>query len=147
MTLNQLALQLAMLQLLIPHPAAALANGPHTRPQAPQFCRSNTRLASQPLGSILSQLPKPASHGPMTHWAPTHNGLEFCAATQRELHEPQLSASVFVFTSQPSPAIMLQSASGRTQSPTPHTPAMQVGPPPAGTGQLFPHRPQCASDD
>ncbi len=136
------ALQATKLHALIAHPATALANGPQARPQAPQFCGDVLKLTSHPLASTPSQLPKPALHGPITQLPPRQLGLEFGAAAQRALHEPQFTGSTSVLTSQPSLGFMLQSASGRTQLPTPHTPALHVGPPPAGTGHTLPQRPQ-----
>src|SRR5262245_10753416 len=103
-----------MLQLPMPHtpplqPGDALAGAAHTLPQAPQFW-IDSRSASQPLPTILSQSPKPGSHEARAQAPATQAGVAWAGAPQSLPQPPQFLASVRVSISQPSLGLALQCA-------------------------------------
>lgn len=134
--------QVPIPQTPVVHPELALGRDAQSRPHAPQLRGSLCTLVSQPLAALPSQFANPALQAPNPHAPLTHDAVALAGRGQALLHEPQCVVLVSVLTSQPSAGFMLQSASGRAQVPTPHTPALQAGAPPMGMGQRFPQRPQ-----
>jgi hypothetical protein len=84
--------------------------------------------ASQPLASMVSQLPKPGLQVPSAQELATHWPLAF-AYVQGLLQNPQFAAELVVSVSQPFAACMSQSAVPAAQLETPHTPLLQTGVP------------------
>jgi hypothetical protein len=78
-------------------------------PQAPQLALDVLRSASQPSTSLLLQLPKPALQV-SRHALPLQVFAALGRDGQAALQAPQLALSLVVFTSQPSPALLLQFA-------------------------------------
>jgi hypothetical protein len=88
--------------------AAALAKK-QGRPQPPQCVVLVVVLVSQPLTASPSQLPKPVLHMPRRHTPPVHDTAPL-DRVQAWPQPPQFARLVEVSTSQPSPALPLQSA-------------------------------------
>jgi hypothetical protein len=107
--------------------AAALAKK-QGRPQPPQWVVLVVVLVSQPLTASPSQLPKPVLHVFSRHTPPVH-ATEPLARVQAWPQPPQLARLVEVSTSQPSPALPLQSARPEGQVPraVPQVPEVHTG--------------------
>ena len=109
----------------------------HAEPHAPQCEALVSVLVSQPFTALPSQLPKPALQAPSVQTPLTHDSAAF-ARLHTAPHPPQLARLVFVFVSQPLPALPSQSPRPGLHVETPQTPPTQFGVPPAA-GHTFPH--------
>ena len=81
---------------------------PQTVEQVPQFAMSFLKFVSQPLVTLLSQLPQPVSQA-MPHPPEVHDAVPL-VLLQTFGHAPQCARSLFRSASQPSPAKLLQFA-------------------------------------
>src|SRR5579871_5969261 len=108
----------------------------------PQLAGSPLVLVSQPLATLLSQLPKPALHIPTVHIPAAQPATAFCALHFIP-HMLQLFGSVASVASHPSAALPLQSPKPWVHLLTAHIDVMQdhIAFLPA---QALPHRPQLA---
>jgi hypothetical protein len=110
--------------------------------QRPQWVIEVRVSTSQPLAASPSQFAKPAlqvkAHAPALQVA-----VALARAGQALPHDPQFAAEARVSTSQPLAALPSQSAEPVMHA-LPHTPAAQVGVPPAEAVQRVVHAPQVA---
>jgi hypothetical protein len=93
----------------------------HDCPHPPQWASDVAVSTSQPLPALMSQSSRPTLHMLMPHMPARHTGVP-PGAMQTVAHEPQWVSSTWVFTSQPSAAIMLQSAKPALHMPTAQRP-------------------------
>src|SRR5262245_48469700 len=119
-------------------PATALANE-QILPQLPQLTASVIRLRSQPLPGAPSQSPKPRLHEATTHTRLPHPGTALGGA--HTLPQAPQFCTVARFTSQPSPAMLLQSANPKLQARA-HLPKLHTGLALAPPGHTLPQAPQ-----
>jgi hypothetical protein len=121
--------------------AVQLVPGKHAMPQPPQLRLSRVSsthdVPQHESGGGQLGPPGPPHPGvlqiPATHEAPAAHACP---------HDPQLSGSVCVLTSQPSPALRSQSANPGSQLPIAHLLAVHAGVACGSGGQTFPHPPQ-----
>lgn len=104
----------------------ALAGVGHWLPQAPQLPTSVSRLVSQPLATLASQLPNPARQTKL-HWPWSQTGVALGRGGQRLPHIPQFLTSVFRLAQR---ALLQQVSPGLQQKGLTSTP--QTGPWPRG---------------
>jgi hypothetical protein len=115
----------------------------HALPQVPQFEVFERVSTSQPLGTSVSQLAKPALQLAMPHAPAEHDGVPL--AVEHALPQrPQLPTLVRVSTSQPLAALPSQSAKPVLQV-NPHAPAAQKIDALARAAQARPQPPQWAT--
>lgn len=126
------------------HPAVAFAMLMQPRPHMPQFMTLVCVLVSQPSVASMLQSPNPGAHAPTVHTPIAHADVPF-AAMQRFAQRPQFSPLTRRSTSQPSAALLLQSANPGLQV-NPHVPVVQTGTALGGVGHRLPQRPQCVSE-
>jgi len=107
--------------------AAALAKK-QGRPQPPQCVVLVVVLVSQPFTASPSQLPKPVLQVPSRHTPPAHDTAPL-VRVQAWPQPPQFARLVEVSTSQPSPALPLQSARlpGQVPRAVPQVPEVHTG--------------------
>jgi len=79
------------------HAAVPLAGDAQRIPHAPQCKALSVVLVSQPLVSLPSQLPKPATHAPTAQRPPVHAGVAL-GRLHCVPHAPQFEALVWVLT-------------------------------------------------
>lgn len=91
----------------------------HTLPHPPQFIESLVVLISQPLPGFPSQSTKPVLQALIAHADALQTAVAFCK-THLFPQLMQLATSLVVLTSQPSPAILLQSAYPAAQDAMAH---------------------------
>jgi hypothetical protein len=87
------------------------------------------------------QLANPALHAAMTH-TPAEHAAAALGKTHTLPHAPQLLVLVMVLVSQPSAALLLQSAQPALHDPIPHTPPIHAATPLAIGAHIWPHEPQ-----
>lgn len=107
---------------------------------APQLATLVCVFTSQPFAAFMSQSAKPALQV-IPHMPERHAGWALAAPAQVLPHVPQLAVLCAVFTSQPSAALLLQSAYVPVHA-KPQVPIAQVALAFAGLGQALPHIPQ-----
>jgi hypothetical protein len=116
----------------------------HVRPQAPQLKTSSATTVSQPSSAIgaagLIQLPNPSAHVGV-HCPLAHAVLTALAPEQAKPQLPQWAVDVRKSTSQPSAALLLQSAKPMVQV-KPHIPLVHVAVEFGPLGHALPHIPQ-----
>src|SRR5262249_53513937 len=92
-------------------------------PQAPQLAGDDERSVSQPLATIMSQLPKPALHDPTTHAPDMQAATALGSGAQAEPQALQFLGSVCVLTSQPLPGMPSQSRNACRHEAMEHWPS------------------------
>jgi len=136
--LAKFAAQAVRVQAPAVHAPVPLA-GAQARPHAPQFAMVS-RVVSQPLAALPSQLPRPAAQA--TPQVPAlHVAVPPAGVGQALLQAPQWASEVRVSVSQPLAALPSQLPRPVMHMP-PHAPAVQVATPPAEAGQRLPQVPQ-----
>jgi len=138
--LTKPASQLARVQVLPVHAAAALANV-QAWPPPPQLLGSVEVLVSQPLATLPSQLAKPGVQLATAQVPPVQAAVPLLMAPQAKPQVPQLLGSVAVLVSQPLAALPSQLAKPALQLATWQEPAMQAAVP-LGAEQAVPQAPQ-----
>ena len=121
------------------HPDVALARAQATL-HDPQVLGEASRLASQPLEAMPSQLPQPALQLATSHAPPEHAAVAL-ASLQAAPHAPQLAVDVVTLTSHPLAATPSQFAYPVLQT-KPQTPEAHTAEELATVGQTVPHIPQ-----
>jgi len=133
--------QVPSAQALDAQEAEALGNTQRL-PQLPQCATAVRWSTSHPLPTLPSQLPKLALQVMDAQTPPEQLGVPLVALHTRP-QVPQLDSSVLRFTSQPSGACALQSASGAGHiAPALHELIRQMGVRPTGGVQRVAHAPQ-----
>lgn len=94
----------------------------HMAPHAPQLATLFVIATSQPSTALLLQFAKPDWHA-MPHWPAEQDGTPL-VESQAFPQPPQLLVLVWVFTSQPLPASVSQSAKPVLQAPSAHVPVV-----------------------
>src|SRR5262245_52860820 len=92
------------------HATVALAAAAHLFPHTPQLFTSVSIFVSHPSIAFMLQSLNPLKHPPRLHCALVHTAVPFCTTGHILLHPPQFIGSCETCTSQPSPAMPLQSA-------------------------------------
>jgi hypothetical protein len=138
-TPEQLVCPLGHVALHVPlrHAAEPPVGAVHTRPQAPQWATVLRRSVSHPLAALPSQLPKPVLHAPRVHVPLVQVALALAKLHTRP-QAPQLFTSEAVARQTPE---QLVCPAGQV---CPHTPPVQLAPPPVAGVQTFRQRPQLA---
>lgn len=108
--------------------------------QAPQCDALLSMLISHPSAALALQSLKPGLHAAIVQTRDKHEGVALGVLHTRP-HDPQLLRSVAIATSQPSDALVLQSACVDMHEKR-HVLSEHVAMPFGGVGQTFPQRPQ-----
>jgi hypothetical protein len=133
--------QLATSHAALTHSGVPLGTA-HATPQPPQFASSVSVLTSQPSAGLALQSSNPALQSAIAQAPAAQLGVPLATA-HAVPQPPQFATSVFVFTSQPSTGLPLQSSKPASQLAISHAAATQLGVPLA-TAHAVPQPPQFA---
>jgi hypothetical protein len=127
------------------HVAVELGPEAHIRPHIPQLMVLVRVSTSQPLDGSMSQSARPVSQR-SPHTPATQVAVEPAPEAQRIPQPPQCMVLVRMSTSQPSEAIMLQSAKPSSQRMGAHIPSTHIAVARGPVGHMLPHMPQWAAE-
>jgi hypothetical protein len=125
------------------HVVTALARMGHALRHVPQWVSELRVSTSQPLVASPSQSAKPVMHDPTVQLPAVHEGVAL-GVEHALLHAPQCAVLVPRLTSQPSVAVVLQSAKPMLHANA-QAPSVQELVALARAGQAEPHAPQCST--